>query len=182
MRCFLICSFFIIIWLESCSQSLISNSSTNKNYLNGDKLISDSNFVFKINSTCILNSDSCIIDNLKVDYLSLFKSLKKQKSIDLKKYCDLEIKLFKHSNNLEEFQFYVLLNTYINGKKVDSVVCYSYSNFPENSVANELLYYLDEDYCLWLIALTYEESSVTMESWRKIKIDKKTGILNEEKL
>ena len=49
-----------------------------------------------------------------------------------------------------------------------------YYNDPNDSLAEEKLYYL-EDYNLWTLDFTYDLRTQTAEDWVKYKINPKTG-------
>lgn len=145
----------------------------------GDPLVSDSKFVMKLKRTCSTSLESCIYDQIKVDYFSLFQKLTEEKQFTLSKDGSLEVKLVKNKSDNEEQKMDVFLFTFLNGVKIDSTLIYHYLNIPENSVANEKIYYIDETMRIWQLSVTYEENSISVDSWEKFVIDQKTGRINK---
>lgn len=155
---------------------VISNHSTCKpidfGNLSGDKLVSDSIFVSEIISKCSLSLDSCKLDRIKTNYFKLFEKLKPNKYILLKKEGDLSILLIKEK---KESEINVKMVTFIDGTKADSLTIYSNSNIPENSVANEMIYYISETFTIWRLSLIYEENSILVDKWDRVYLDQING-------
>ena len=143
----------------------------------GDPLVSDSKFVMKLKRTCSTSLESCIYDQIKVDYLSLFQKLTQEKQFTLLKDGSLEVRLMKNKSDHEEQKMDVFLFTFLNGVKIDSTLIYSYLNIPENSIANETIYYIDDALNIWRLSVTYEENSISVDAWETLKINKKTGLI-----
>lgn len=158
------------------SKKIISNHSLFNHIdfgnLSGDKLVSDSIFVSEIISKCSLSLDSCKLDRIKTNYFKLFEKLKPNKYILLKKEGDLSILLIKEK---KESEINVKMVTFINGTKSDSLTIYSNSNIPENSVANEMIYYISETFTIWRLSLIYEENSILVDKWDRVYLDKING-------
>lgn len=146
----------------------------------GDPLVSDSKFVMKLKQTCSTSLDKCIYDQITVDYFSLFQKLTQEKQYTLLKDGSLEVKLVKIKSENEDQKVEVFLSTYLNGVKTDSILIYNYLNIPENSVANEMIYYIDETLRIWQLSVTYEENSISVDSWERFVIDQKTGHINKD--
>lgn len=148
----------------------------------GDPLVADSQFVLRINETCNDSNDTCVFDQLSANYNSFFKSLKVDTYLPLLDQFDIDLKLVKRNQKIDKtpgivayFEVYIV--SFINQKEVDSVMCYQYSNWPDNGMANEVLYHLDNSLLLHRIFLSYEVSSVTLDDWDHIRIDPKTGLM-----
>ena len=89
------------------------------------------------------------------------------------------IQLIKKQSEDSEYAYEVLLMTYWKKEKIDSMSCYRYSNIPENSVANETIYYISDDFQVWTLSLEYEEESTIASDWRKRIINPQTGKISE---
>jgi hypothetical protein len=163
------------------STSFVSAQWTKNSEYRGDKLISDAKFMKEVNRTCSDNTGlkSCAIVKLKVDNHTLFEEMNNHAVVPLFDNGDLSLKLIKKQSEDSEYAYDVLLVTYWKKEKVDSLSCYSYSNIPENSVANETIYYISEDFQVWTLSLEYEEESTTASDWRKRKINPQTGKISE---
>ena len=163
------------------STTFVSAQWTKNSEYRGDKLLSDAKFIEKVKQSCTDSNDfySCAINELKVNYYSLFKELRNSKHVTLFEKGDLSIQLIKKQSEDSEYAYEVLLMTYWKKEKIDSMSCYRYSNIPENSVANETIYYISDDFQVWTLSLEYEEESTIARDWRKRKINPQTGKISE---
>lgn len=142
--------------------------------LQGEKLLMDKGFISSINNTCGDNSDSCVVrKKITKSYYEQFKYLN-IKEISLLKNNNIEIKLYKEDKE-QDFLLQVMLVTFIDNKKTDSIVCYEFNDNPDNFVVCQRLYYINNQYQLWTLDLTYDETIVTMDEWERYKIDSITG-------
>ncbi|MFM6935610.1 MAG: hypothetical protein ACKOXP_09210 [Flavobacteriales bacterium] len=157
--------------------SFVSAQWSKTSTFRGDKLVSDAKFIEELHRTCTDTSDfnSCALNKLKVNYYDMFHLMKDQTVVPLFDNGDLALKLIKKKSKDSEYVYEVLLLTFLKNEKVDSLSCYQYSNIPENSLANETIYYISEDFQLWMLSLEYEESSINTSSWIERKINPKTG-------
>ena len=151
----------------------------------GDPLVADSQFIMRINETCIGYRGKCVFDDLNTNYNSFFESLKPDTYLPLLDQFDLGLRLIKRNQKMDTLAgiiayFEVYLVSFINEKEVDSVICYQYSNWPDNGMANEVLYYLDSSLQLHRVFLSYEVNSVILDEWDTIRIDPKTGLMTRK--
>jgi hypothetical protein len=163
------------------STSFVSAQWTKNSEYRGDKLISDAKFMKEVNRTCSYTTGlkSCALGKLKVDNHKLFEKMNNQAVLPLFDNGDLSLKLIKRQSEPSVDVYEVVLMTYWKNEKIDSLSCYRYSNIPENSVANETIYYISEDFQVWMLSLEYEEESITASEWRKRKINPQTGKISE---
>ena len=148
------------------NETLITNSFT------GEKLISSKEFVQSVNRTCE-DDDTCTLSKIKKSYYQQFRDLNNDEITISKLKNNIELKLKKEETQ-NEFLITIELISYKNNKKVDSIICYEYKNDPNDSLAVEKLYYI-EDYNLWTLYFIYDLESTTTGSWIKYKINPETG-------
>ncbi len=173
-------SFIIVFTTFSCCNNKVgSNQSNDKgnftnDSLNGEKLLSNKEFILSINKTCGVNSDSCVIDKITKNYYNQFNNLKEGEITISQMENGIELKLNKRKTNQDKYSIKIIFVSYKNNKKVDSLVCYESNNNPNNFVATERLYYLNNNY-LWTSDFIYDETIITAENWKKYKINHQTG-------
>ena len=139
----------------------------------GEKLISSKQFVQSVNRTCKNGNEQCTISKIQKSYYQQFRDLNNDEITISKLKNNIELKLKKEETQ-NEFLITIELISYKNNKKVDSIICYEYKNDPNDSLAVEKLYYL-EDYNLWTLYFIYDLESTTTGSWIKYKINPETG-------
>ena len=139
----------------------------------GEKLISSKQFVQSVNRTCKNGNEQCTISKIQKSYYQQFRDLNNDEITISKLKNNIELKLKKEETQ-NEFLITIELISYKNNKKVDSIICYEYKNNPNDSLAVEKLYYL-EDYNLWTLYFIYDLESTTTGSWIKYKINPETG-------
>ena len=139
----------------------------------GEKLISSKQFVQSVNRTCKNGNEQCTISKIQKSYYQQFRDLNNDEITISKLKNNIELKLKKEETQ-NEFLITIELISYKNNKKVDSLICYEYKNNPNDSLAVEKLYYL-EDYNLWTLYFIYDLESTTTGSWIKYKINPETG-------
>jgi hypothetical protein len=169
-------SFITILFVTSCSlNKKVTNTNTTNNellnsYWSGEILISQESFISNIDKTCglqALNKDSCILQKIKTSYVNKFDTFSiKDISIYKNKTIDLKLSKKMVPTSTENQQIKIALTTFLNGKFADSLICYSYLNNANNSIATEQLYYINDALHIWLLGITYEETS-TMTDWVK---------------
>ena len=139
----------------------------------GEKLISSKQFVQSVNRTCKNGNEQCTISKIQKSYYQQFRDLNNDEINISKLKNNIELKLKKEETQ-NEFLITIELISYKNNKKVDSIICYEYKNDPNDSLAVEKLYYI-EDYNLWTLYFIYDLESTTTGSWIKYKINPETG-------
>ena len=139
----------------------------------GEKLISSKQFVQSVNRTCKNGNEQCTISKIQKSYYQQFRDLNNDEITISKLKNNIELKLKKEETQ-NEFLITIKLISYKNNKKVDSIICYEYKNDPNDSLAVEKLYYI-EDYNLWTLYFIYDLESTTTGSWIKYKINPETG-------
>ncbi|MWN91127.1 hypothetical protein GQ597_10475 [Gilliamella sp. Pra-s65] len=140
----------------------------------GEKLISSKEFMLSINKTCKKDvSERCAISKIKKDYYLQFNNLTNDEITISKLKNNIELKLKKEQTN-NPFFIEIELISYKNNERVDSIICYEYINDPNDSLATEKLYYLN-DYNLWMLYFTYDLESTTADNWNKYKINPQSG-------
>lgn len=182
MKNFMYILIILLMILSACSTQTAKAQTSNKqnlinNSFNGEKLLSNKEFVLSVNRTCD-NTESklCTVGKIKKDYFSKFSNLNNDEIIisKLKDNIVLKLKKEKRKKNQNEFSMVIKLISYKNNKKVDSIICYESKNDPNYSTASEKLYYL-KDYYLWTLIFIYDLESTTAFDWNKYKINLRTG-------
>lgn len=161
-----------------CSTKILNEQAKDKTILindslYGEKLLSDKEFILSINSSCKDDSELCTVAQIKNNYYFQFKNLNNDETTISQLKDKIELKL-KKTRTQNQFFMEVELISYKNDKKVDSIICYKYSNDPNDSLAIEKLYYLN-GYYLWTLDFTYDVESTTAENWTKYKINPNSG-------
>lgn len=200
MKNLIICLCFLCIF--SCKKTIpnyheqeIKKSSTVNIDWRGDKLISDFNYIKRIDSSCKISTSffnrslkqikqdsiNCVLSKIKFDYSKLL-SLKKAISIGkLDDNVELIIKNspFNNGDNLDlnNFSFLYLKK---NGKLLDSIKIFQSINYSEALVVKTRYYYVDNDN-VYLLDFVDDESGSTVNQWNKYKIDTKLCKLFLEK-
>jgi hypothetical protein len=152
----------------------IDKNSLSYNNFYGEKLVSNKEFILSINKTCKEDaSGPCTISKIKKNYYLQFSSLNNHEIAISKLKNNIELKLKKGKTN-NPYSMEIELISYKNNERVDSIVCYEYMNDPNNSLATEKLYYLN-DYNLWTLFFTYDLESTTADNWSKYKINPQSG-------
>ena len=160
------CNIKIVEAKAKGNEILITNSFT------GEKLISSKQFVQSVNRTCE-DDNTCTLSKIQKSYYQQFRDLSNDEITISKLKNNIELKLKKEETQ-NEFLITINLISYKNNKKVDSIICYEYKNDPNDSLAVEKLYYL-ENYNLWTLYFIYDLRTKTAEDWAKYKINPETG-------
>ena len=168
----IIICFIVFVNVNKAIANTIKNEILITNSFTGEKLISSKQFVQSVNRTCE-NDDTCTLSKIKKSYYQQFRDLNNDEITISKLKNNIELKLKKEETQ-NEFLITIELISYKNNKKVDSLICYEYKNNPNDSLAIEKLYYL-EDYNLWTLYFIYDLESTTTGSWIKYKINPETG-------
>ncbi len=177
--------FFFMAIIYSCSNSKKIAETTNlqntgiDTLWNGEILISQESFIKNIDPTCgfnSLNKDSCILQKIKTDYINKFDTLHSQE-ISIYKNKTIELRLLKKQvpTTTENQQIKIGLSAFINGKIIDSLICYSYLNNANNSMATEQLYYINNSLEIWLLSITNEETSNVVDWLKQYRIEPSKG-------
>lgn len=168
----IIICFIVFVNVNKAIANTIKNEILITNSFAGEKLISSKEFVQSVNRTCE-DDDTCTLSKIKKSYYQQFRDLNNDEITISKLKNNIELKLKKEETQ-NEFLITIELISYKNNKKVDSLICYEYKNNPNDSLAIEKLYYL-EDYNLWTLYFIYDLESTTTGSWIKYKINPETG-------
>ena len=168
----IIICFIVFVNVNKAIANTIKNEILITNSFTGEKLISSKEFVQSVNRTCE-DDDTCTLSKIKKSYYQQFHDLNNDEITISKLKNNIELKLKKEETQ-NEFLITIELISYKNNKKVDSIICYEYKNNPNDSLAVEKLYYL-EDYNLWTLYFIYDLESTTTGSWIKYKINPETG-------
>ena len=168
----IIICFIVFVNVNKAIANTIKNEILITNSFAGEKLISSKEFVQSVNRTCE-DDDTCTLSKIKKSYYQQFRDLNNDEITISKLKNNIELKLKKEETQ-NEFLITIELISYKNNKKVDSIICYEYKNNPNDSLAVEKLYYL-EDYNLWTLYFIYDLESTTTGSWIKYKINPETG-------
>ena len=168
----IIICFIVFVNVNKAIANTIKNEILITNSFTGEKLISSKEFVQSVNRTCE-DDDTCTLSKIKKSYYQQFRDLNNDEITISKLKNNIELKLKKEETQ-NEFLITIKLISYKNNKKVDSIICYEYKNNPNDSLAVEKLYYL-EDYNLWTLYFIYDLESTTTGSWIKYKINPETG-------
>ncbi|MBI0031793.1 hypothetical protein H3S75_11175 [Gilliamella sp. B14384G15] len=168
----IIICFIVFVNVNKAIANTIKNEILITNSFAGEKLISSKEFVQSVNRTCE-DDDTCTLSKIKKSYYQQFRDLNNDEITISKLKNNIELKLKKEETQ-NEFLITIELISYKNNKKVDSLICYEYKNNPNDSLAVEKLYYL-EDYNLWTLYFIYDLESTTTGSWIKYKINPETG-------
>ena len=168
----IIICFIVFVNVNKAIANTIKNEILITNSFAGEKLISSKEFVQSVNRTCE-DDDTCTLSKIKKSYYQQFRDLNNDEITISKLKNNIELKLKKEETQ-NEFLITIELISYKNNKKVDSIICYEYKNDPNDSLAVEKLYYL-EDYNLWTLYFIYDLESTTTGSWIKYKINPETG-------
>ena len=168
----------LIIVFTECNIKIVEANTKNNEILitssfTGEKLISSKQFVQSVNRTCKNGNEQCTISKIQKSYYQQFRDLNNDEITISKLKNNIELKLKKEETQ-NEFLITIELISYKNNKKVDSIICYEYKNDPNDSLAVEKLYYI-EDYNLWTLYFIYDLESTTTGSWIKYKINPETG-------
>ena len=161
------CNIKIVEAKTKGNETIITNSFT------GEKLISRKQFVQSVNRTCKKDNNQCTLSKIQKSYYQQFRDLSNDEITISKLKNNIELKLKKEETQ-NEFLITINLISYKNNKKVDSIICYEYKNDPNDSLAVEKLYYL-ENYNLWTLYFIYDLRTKTAEDWAKYKINPETG-------
>ena len=169
----IIICFIMFVNVNKAIADTIKNEIIITNSFTGEKLISSKQFVQSVNRTCKNGNEQCTISKIQKSYYQQFRDLNNDEITISKLKSNIELKLKKEETQ-NEFLITIKLISYKNNKKVDSIICYEYYSDPNDSLAEEKLYYL-EDYNLWTLDFTYDLKTKTAEDWVKYKINPKTG-------
>ncbi|MGP1437422.1 MAG: hypothetical protein ACTTKN_12535 [Phocaeicola sp.] len=136
----------------------------------GDSLVSLPDFSDKVNCSCTLGREDCVLGCLRVDYFLLFSSAR-MPVIQLDAAHKLLFKKCKEKSKLEKhIKVYALLS--VNNKVTDSVLCYEYYNNAENLSAYEQIYHIDTNqHKIWTVMLTYDMESTEADTAKVYIID-----------
>lgn len=157
--------------------------SIDKNW-NGDKLISDLNFVSSINPTCKLKTTffdrsekqieeddaKCTLSKIKFNYEKLNSINKKNIIGKLASNIELFIKNNIPKSNNADLSYQTTLYIEKNKTITDSIVIYQSFNFSEASTVKTKYYYLDKNE-IYLLDIVEDESGANVEKWEHYKIN-----------
>lgn len=167
------------------SDKINSNQVSINNQWNGDKLISDLDFVSQINTSCLLTSSyfnrseeevkqdnlKCVLSKINFDYSKL-DSLKGRRIIgNLNNSLDLYIEKTT-PRNLENADIYNQVTLFIKKDKIimDSIVIYESINYIDALTVKQLYYYIDNNK-IFLLNLSEDESGSSVNDWSEYYVN-----------
>lgn len=183
----LMCFFTIFSCKKITNKSDKINSSqvSINNQWNGDKLISDLDFVNQINTSCLLTSSyfnrseeeikqddlKCILSKINFDYSKL-DSLKGKKIIGNLNH-NLKIYIEKTTpKNFENADIYNQVTLFVKKDEIimDSIVIYESINYIEALTVKQLYYYIDNNK-IFLLNLSEDESGSSVKYWSEYYVN-----------
>lgn len=187
------------------SKANVENRNTDSLF-NGNQIISESDFIEKIDTSCIIKNsyyeslkdtnriNHCILLTSSFDdHFNQRKELFKSQSQSPERKSQLQnITLSLQKAGLKEkfhgiyiepsTSLQIILNVYKNNTKTDSIAVFEYIDQIDYAYYLRKDYFIDEFLNLWILNLYTGEEGTNIISWKKHKIDKKTGkiILNAD--
>lgn len=167
------------------SDKINSNQASINNQWNGDKLISDLDFVNQINISCLLTSSyfnrseeeikqdnlKCVLSKINFDYSKL-DSLKGKKIIgNLNNSLELYIEKTT-PKNLENADIYNQVTLFVKKGEIimDSMIIYESINYIEALTVKQLYYYIDNNK-IFLLNLSEDESGSSVKDWSECYVN-----------
>ncbi|WET49250.1 hypothetical protein PYS58_22290 [Chryseobacterium indologenes] len=167
------------------SDKINSNQASINNQWNGDKLISDLDFVSQINTSCLLTSSyfnrseeevkqdnlKCVLSKINFDYSKL-DSLKGKKIIgNLNNSLELYIEKTT-PKNLENADIYNQVTLFVKKGEIimDSMIIYESINYIEALTVKQFYYYIDNNK-IFLLNLSEDESGSSVKDWSEYYIN-----------
>lgn len=167
----------------------------------GDILISDKSFLKKINETCLTGDifeqapdqttaerNKCVISKIKFKYDRLTNigkiypqsELDRNEKLYLIKNGDVNIYIdkTKHETNGSHYSYDFTLVTEKENHPEDKMTLYIEDNDGDALLEKTQYYYIDENFNIWLILVTTDESGTKLKYWKKYNIDDKTAKFN----
>ena len=178
--------FLIITMIFSCKKEnnsnlvkdgINTNNANNKIIVSsiGDSLISQFDFVNKINTSIDIKEQRIDLSGIKYDY-DKFTSWNND-SIEEKKIGKITLKFQKvniKKNNADIF-VHISVSTLVNNVKSDTLTVYKQENYAEALVAINEYYFVNSDLNLWTLETNEDEDGVKIISWNQYKINSETG-------
>lgn len=167
----------------------------------GDILISDKSFLKKINETCLTGDmfeqtpdqataerNKCVISKIKFKYDRLTNigkiypqsELDRNEKLYLIKNGDVNIYIdkTKHETNGSHYSYDFTLVTEKENHPEDKMTLYIEDNDGDALLEKTQYYYIDENFNIWLMLVTTDESGTKLKYWKKYNIDDKTAKFN----
>ena len=167
----------------------------------GDILISDKSFLKKINETCLTGDifeqtpdqataerNKCVISKIKFKYDRLTNigkiypqsELDRNEKLYLIKNGDVNIYIdkTKHETNGSHYSYDFTLVTEKENHPEDKMTLYIEDNDGDALLEKTQYYYIDENFNIWLMLVTTDESGTKLKYWKKYNIDDKTAQFN----
>ncbi|KAB1068401.1 hypothetical protein F6U93_06785 [Tamlana haliotis] len=153
--------------------------------LMGDSLISDGNFIDKINTTCVSGGDLEISDSykMKCEFFKIkfiYENLNgiNNEVIQNFKNINYSIKQSKETSDADDF---VIKNLILKkeGVLTDSIRMYSYENYIE-ALAQKNEYFYIKDNNLWILKFNIDEDGVNVVDWHRFTVNDGGKIILEE--
>jgi hypothetical protein len=167
----------------------------------GDVLVSDKSFVKKINETCLTGDvleqtpeqataerNKCVLSkiNFKYDRLTNMgkvypsSELDRNEKLYLIKNSDVNIYIDKTKNetNGSHYSYNFTLVTEKESHPEDKMTLYIEDNDGEALLETIQYYYIDENFNIWLMLVTTDESGTKLKYWKKYNIDDKSAKFN----
>jgi hypothetical protein len=141
----------------------------------GDSLISQFDFVNKINTSIDKKEQRINLSGIKYDY-DKFTSWNSD-SIEEKKIGKITLKFQKINIKKNDADIFVHVNisTLVNNVKSDTLTVYKQENYAEALVAINEYYFVNSDLNLWTLETNEDEDGIKIISWNQYKINSETG-------
>jgi hypothetical protein len=178
--------FLIITLMFSCKkennsnlvkEGINTNNANNKIIVSsiGNSLISQFDFVNKINTSIDKKEQRINLSGIKYDY-DKFTSWNND-SIEEKKIGKITLKFQKINikKNDADIFVHVSISTLVNNVKSDTLTVYKQENYAEALVAINEYYFVNSDLNLWTLETNEDEDGVKIISWNQYKINSETG-------
>lgn len=167
----------------------------------GDILISDRLFAKEINKTCLTGDvieqtpdqataerNKCVISKIKFKYDRLTNigkiypqsELDRNEKLYLIKSGDVSIYIdkTKYETNGSHYSYDFTLVTEKENHPKDKMTLYIEDNDGDALLEKTQYYYIDENFNIWLMLVTTDESGTKLKYWKKYNIDDKTAKFN----
>ncbi|MCV9926931.1 hypothetical protein OIU83_04680 [Flavobacterium sp. LS1R49] len=184
MRMLLLVVFLVLIGCKKENDKSISNkiqsTQTNENEFvsYGDLLISQSDFVSRIQRNNDVKSQRANLSQIKFDYDKFTKW--DANTIEEKTIGDLTLKFEKDKKLNPDAAIYTHINLsiYKNNKNVDKLIIYKQENYAEALVAINQYFYIDTNLNIWTLGINEDEEGIKVMFWNQYKVDKEIGKIN----
>lgn len=155
----------------------------NINFEDGDKLISNLDFIKSINNTCkrvrgVIDDNDiqrkdfnnrCKFYKISYNY-NVFRGFEGQKQLFRKNNIRYSLGVANKNSDSDDYKF-INLYSIKNGKKMDSLTIYSYQNYIEALVTKGTYFYIKNDK-VFIYEFNEDEKGIHNNKWSEYKIEK----------